>query len=397
MKKITIFILLSISSNYFSQNYLGISSSNYAGSMGTDIQPASFVDGRFKFDLNLFSLNFSAYQNFAHFDTRGMDKWWVKSFSPDETVTINPDGSETTSYSTEIGGSNPYNDWIIPESDFDSLYITRRYDQNSPGVLGFNTNFQFDLLNFNFHVTPKISVGFLAKMRSITNIVNVAPKLAFLAERELEYEDFDYNIIKPNISPFADNLVNEIWPFLRMLWLTRGGYTAEIKFNPEIDLKEFGSQFGPGMFTGVYKFRINAGGSWTANFEYKFEQIDNPYDNRAPERKGAFFAQDYSRMQSNAAKRARALAKPTWDKLKGRDDIDFNDLLEEEKFLNENIDFSFEHKFIGTGKWNRKEAVIAVPDEIGKGVNNDNEHLASKASFTKAADAVSRINVKEID
>ena len=62
MKKITIFILLSISSNYFSQNYLGISSSNYAGSMGTDIQPASFVDGRFKFDLNLFSLNFSAYQ-----------------------------------------------------------------------------------------------------------------------------------------------------------------------------------------------------------------------------------------------------------------------------------------------------------------------------------------------
>ena len=67
------------------------------------------VDGRFKFDLNLFSLNFSAYQNFAHFDTRGMDKWWVKSFSPDETVTINPDGSETTSYSTEIGGSNPYN------------------------------------------------------------------------------------------------------------------------------------------------------------------------------------------------------------------------------------------------------------------------------------------------
>ena len=93
-----------------------------------------------------------------------MDKWWVKSFSPDETVTINPDGSETTSYSTEIGGSNPYNDWIIPESDFDSLYITRRYDQNnSPGVLGFNTNFQFDLLNFNFHVTPKISVGFSCK------------------------------------------------------------------------------------------------------------------------------------------------------------------------------------------------------------------------------------------
>lgn len=216
------------------------------------------------------------------------------------------------------------------------------------------------------------------------------------AQHEIEYEDFDYKIIKPNISPFADNLVNEIWPFLRMLWLTRGGYTAEIKFNPEIDLREFGSQFGPGMFHAVYKFRINAKGSWTANFEYKFDQIDNPYDNRAPERKGPFFAQDYSRMQSNAAKRARTLAKPTWDKEKGRDDIDFNDLLEEEKFLNENIDFSFEYKYVGTGKWDRDQS-IAVPDEIGKGVNNDNEHLASKDAFNKASDAVSVIEVKNLD
>ena len=145
---------------------------------------------------------------------------------------------------------------------------------------------------------------------------------------------------------------------------------------------------------------FNAGGSWTANFEYKFEQVDNPYDNRSPERKGPFFAQDYSRMQSNAALRARALAKPTWDKKKGRDDIDFNDLLEEEKFLNENIDFSFEHKFIGTGKWDRNEAQIEVPDEISTGVNKDNIHLNSKEAFNAATDKVSdvsRINAKEID
>ena len=38
---------------------------------------------------------------------------------------------------------------------------------------------------------------------------------------------------------------------------------------------------------------------------------------------------------------SRALAKPTWDKKEGRGDIDFNDLLEEEKFLNDNIDFTF--------------------------------------------------------
>jgi len=214
------------------------------------------------------------------------------------------------------------------------------------------------------------------------------------AQHEISYENFDYKIIKPNLSPFADNLVNEIWPFLRMLWRTRGGYTAEILFNPEIDLKEFGNQFGPGMFTAVYKFRINAGGDWTANFDYEYNQIENPYDMRdlPPKgRKGAFFAQDYSRMQSNPALRARALAKPDWDKLAGRGDIDFNDLLEEEKFLNDNIDFSFKHKYLGTGKWNRDANVINVPDEIAPGVNNDNEHLADKSAFNAATDKLANV------
>jgi len=217
------------------------------------------------------------------------------------------------------------------------------------------------------------------------------------AMHDIEYEDFDYKIIKPNISPFADNLVNEIWPFLRMLWLTRGGYTAEIHFNPEIDLKEFGSQFGPGMFTGVYKFRISAKGDWRADFTYKFEQVDNPYDMRPlppAGRKGPFFAQDYSRMQSNAAKRARRLAKPDWDKDAGRSDIDFNDLLEEEKFLNENIDFTFDYHYVGAGKWDRSHN-IAVPDEIGTGVNSDNEHLNSKEQFNAAADLISVVQVEE--
>lgn len=211
---------------------------------------------------------------------------------------------------------------------------------------------------------------------------------------EVEYEDFDYNIIKPNISPFADSLVNEIWPFLRVLWLTRGGYRAEIHFNPEIDLKEFGSQFGPGMFKGVYKFFISDSGMWSANFTYDFEQVENPYDTREdPERKGAFFAQDYSRMQSNTAKRARKLAKPSWDRDAGRSDTDFADLLDEEAYLNKHIDFSFSYKYRGTGKWDRHSNRIEVPDEIGAGVNTDNVHLNSKAELFAAQDQISAINI----
>ena len=201
--------------------------------------------------------------------------------------------------------------------------------------------------------------------------------------REIEFEDFDYNIIQPDISPFADNLVNEIWPFLRMLWLSRGGYRAEIHFNPEIDLKEFGGQFGPGMFTGVYKFKISDEGYWRADFSYDYKQIDNPWDDRAPPpegRKGPFYAQDYSRMQSNAAKRARKLAKPDWDKDDGRSDTDFWDLLEEEKMLNETIDFTFDYHYRGAGRWFRDHHTIAVPDRIGAGVLGENRALAPEKS-----------------
>ena len=185
--------------------------------------------------------------------------------------------------------------------------------------------------------------------------------------KEIEYEKFDYNIIKPNINPFADSLVNEMWPFFRMLWKTRGGYEAEVEFNPDIDLREFGSQYGPGMYTAIFKFKITDEGQWTADFKYKFDQVDNPYDDREPPplgRKGPFFAQDYSRMMSNTAKRARKLAKPTWSDDTGRGDSDFGDLLNEEHVLNNTIDFTFQYRYRGTGDWsNYKDYEVTVANQ----------------------------------
>lgn len=182
--------------------------------------------------------------------------------------------------------------------------------------------------------------------------------------KEIEYEKFDYNIIKPNINVFADTLVNEMWPFFRMLWRCRGGYEAEVRFDPKLDIKEFGSQYGPGMYTAVYKFNINDAGQWYADFDIKFEQIDNPYDDREPPpkgRKGPFYAQDYSRMQSNTVKRARRLAKPSWSDVEGRNGQDFTNLLLEEESLNATVDFSFDYHYIGEGDWgNYKDYEVAV-------------------------------------
>ena len=168
---------------------------------------------------------------------------------------------------------------------------------------------------------------------------------------DVEYEEFDFNIIKTDINPYADSLVNEMWPILRMLWKTRGGYDIEVRFNPDIDCKEFGHNFGTGRYEAVYKFSINAVGEWSADFKINFQQIyDSENDPRESHRYGPFFAQDFSRMNSNAAMRAKKLAKSNWGE-HGRNQKQFQDLLDEEAFLNQTINWSFDFKWKGTGNW----------------------------------------------
>ena len=147
------------------QNYLGVMTSNYGGVMSTDLQPASFVDGRFLFDLNLGSVNVNTYQNFVSFNTSGMPGGWLKSFKNDEA----------------------YNSWALPDSTFMDRHIVKRYSDNSNDKMGANINLQMDLFNFAFHINSKIAIGLKAKARSITNIGNVDQSFAILIEQGLDY------------------------------------------------------------------------------------------------------------------------------------------------------------------------------------------------------------------
>lgn len=167
----TVFVLLCVFTWGTSQTYLGVSTSNYAGSMGTQLQPASFVDGRFVFDLTLAGVNTNTYQNFGYFDATAMrsaqgsgGSWWAKSFTQPTP-----------------------NNWDKPDSTFQDRFIVRNYALNSTKTLGLYSNTQADLLNLNFHINPTIALGFYARGRSITNIDNLDPKLAILAENELDY------------------------------------------------------------------------------------------------------------------------------------------------------------------------------------------------------------------
>jgi DNA-dependent RNA polymerase auxiliary subunit epsilon len=180
-------------------------------------------------------------------------------------------------------------------------------------------------------------------------------------QNSVNYEQFDYNIIKTDINPYADGIVNEMWPLLRTLWRTRGGYTILVRFDPELDSTEFGNQYGTGKYSAEFNFSINHRGQWSGNFKWDFIQHWTHEPHKEEDRQGPFFAQDFSNMISNAAIRARRLAKPVWG-AEGRTGSDYNNLFAEEKQLNETINWTFNHAWADRGDWSNNQMYdVSVP------------------------------------
>lgn len=167
-------------SHSFSQNYLGVHSSNYAGVMGLDIQPASFVDGRFKVDINLVSANVGFFNNAQQLNTSSLNGWWPKIIREKQF-----ENSETS---------------------FQDQFLIDNFKLGSNKKLGAYTNVQVDLLNFAFHVHPKIAIGLGVKMRSIANVEELSPEFMTLAKNGLDYADLfnaKFNDQNANISAMA--------------------------------------------------------------------------------------------------------------------------------------------------------------------------------------------------
>ena len=94
----------------------------------------------------------------------------------------------------------------------------------------------------------------------------------------IEYDDFDYNIIKINVNPVADTVVNEIWPLLRVLYLAWGEYEFSMEFDQDKDYVEFGNHLVFDQdsdikfrFDGNVWFKIDANGDWQVKLNYKFD------------------------------------------------------------------------------------------------------------------------------
>lgn len=185
---------------------------------------------------------------------------------------------------------------------------------------------------------------------------------------EYDYAEFDYNIIKPGISNFADSLVNEIWPFFRILWRTKGGYKMTLRFRKDWEYEEWG-QRNAAPLNADYVFEIDDDGNWKADFWWNYQQdpydtwedkywIENGIQKMSVDPWSPVWAiMDFTRDNSNAAVRARKLAWKGDEDKKSRDPYDahnrqvFKD--HERMFLKyRNLDLSFKYTWQGKGKWN---------------------------------------------
>jgi len=156
--------------------------------------------------------------------------------------------------------------------------------------------------------------------------------------KEIEFEDFDFNICTTSKGRFADSIVNEVWPILRLLWRSRGAYSIELNFSPELDLNEFGNRLAAN-FTSKILFSITDDGEWDADFTYEFKQSES-----------AWKYNNYSQAESMAATRARRLAIPGSEGVAQWDGEAYDAALLNVNKMNTE-DLSFDYTFVSKGKW----------------------------------------------
>ncbi|MEO6229286.1 MAG: OmpA family protein [Ferruginibacter sp.] len=84
-KLLSLAILYFISFNLFSQDFLGLTSGNYTGVTGVMLQPASIVDSRYKFDINLFSTDVRYSNNYFLVDRDALLKFNKNNFDDYQT------------------------------------------------------------------------------------------------------------------------------------------------------------------------------------------------------------------------------------------------------------------------------------------------------------------------
>lgn len=137
------------STDALAQQYLGFTSSNYSGVHGSLLQPASIVDNRMAFDLNLVSFHTTFWNNYVSLRVKDLRKNYDEN------------------------------------ADFQDTYLRIKDDNSRNKYVYLN----LDVLgpSFSFNIGRKNAVAFTTRFRTVFNLDNVTPELARLAWEGLDY------------------------------------------------------------------------------------------------------------------------------------------------------------------------------------------------------------------
>ena len=182
MKKSLLSLLILMSYLANSQDFVGFNQSNYAGVSGIYQQPASIVDGRMKFDMNLVGLNVMGYNNYIGMDRSALKRG--KDANGNTTFPAFSDSLFAKNYLTEK----------INSSD-KSIYISNR-------IVG---------PSFMININRKNAIAISSGVRTYVNIDGISPDLAKLAFNEFKYP-----------SLWVQNLKNKSLSIQEMSWAEYG-------------------------------------------------------------------------------------------------------------------------------------------------------------------------------
>lgn len=196
MKRIAIllfFLVVSLNSIY-SQEFLGIRQSNYAGVTGLDFNPASIADNRSKVDVTLIGLSLIGYNNLIFFNTKNMPYGWNKSLNSTDPKAVNWRDDMKIIIRDSIDFYKNQNRGAFFESDNTekrSIFIST----------------ELDLFNAMVSIDRKRAVGFQIKNRTILSAKNISPELTTLVLKGFNYQ----NLFNLNLSEEVLNLSLNSW------------------------------------------------------------------------------------------------------------------------------------------------------------------------------------------
>ncbi len=180
MKKLllSLFFLLFLNLLSFSQEFLGLRQSNYSGIMGSDLNPASIADSRYKFDMVVFGMYAGVYNNHMQFNGRKMPHWWIKSL----------DDNYQDSYDWLNNGDLDKLVSVDSTASFKSRGLGQMFeiDNRNKRRAAF-MRAEIDLFNFMITLNRKRAVGFQIRSRSILNMDDASPELIRLATNNFDF------------------------------------------------------------------------------------------------------------------------------------------------------------------------------------------------------------------